>query len=139
MDSKLQTIKTIVYILPDKDAGVASVVRNLLRFKSNRYATKVLLIHDKVNDENRRIKDNFNADSTVRITYHGKWASKYSIIRKIQKEIDENSVVISNDGGLGLDAMNHIKHPISVGYILHGNFKHYYNSILKHQNRILIE
>ena len=50
MDKKPELIKTLVYILPDKDAGVASVIRNLLRFKTNRYKTKVILIHDLLND-----------------------------------------------------------------------------------------
>jgi glycosyltransferase involved in cell wall biosynthesis len=136
MDKKSKSMKTLVYILPDKDAGVASVVRNLLRFKTNRYATKVLLLHNLLDNSKRRVKDDYNADEIVRVTYNGKWSSKNLIYKKITKQLDENSIVISNDGGIELAAAMCIKHPISVAYILHGDIKHYYQAIQKHQNCI---
>jgi glycosyltransferase involved in cell wall biosynthesis len=136
MDKKPELIKTLVYILPDKDAGVASVIRNLLRFKTNRYKTKVLLIHNLLDDAKRRIQDDFNADNVVRITYNAKWSSRHAVYKKITKELDRNSIVISNDGGIELDAISHVNYNMSVAYILHGNIKHYYNAIKKHENLI---
>ena len=45
-----------VFILPDKDAGVASVIRNLTRYKSSKFYTKVILLHNHMEDPGRRIK-----------------------------------------------------------------------------------
>lgn len=129
-------MKTLVYILPDKDAGVASVVRNLLRFKTKRYKTKALLIHNRLDDSKRRIKDNFNADDIVRITYNGKWSIRYSVYKKIIKELDSNSIVISNDGGIELDALKYLEYLIPVIYIFHGDFKYYFNVFKESQNII---
>ncbi|REE27452.1 glycosyltransferase involved in cell wall biosynthesis [Winogradskyella pacifica] len=129
-------MKTLVYILPDKDAGVASVVRNLLRFKTNRFKTKVLLLHNLLDDANRRIKDDFNADKIVRITYHGSWSSKYSIYNKINKELTKDAIVISNDGGVELDALNYSEHSNPLVYIIHGDFKHYFNVLKEKQDKI---
>jgi glycosyltransferase involved in cell wall biosynthesis len=136
MDKKPKLIKTFVYILPDKDAGVASVVRNLLRFKTNRYSTKVLLIHNLLDDAKRRVQDDFNADDIVRITYNGKWSSNYSIHKKIINEIDLNSIVVSNDGGIELNSIQYIDYPIPVVYILHGDFKHYFSVLTEKQNSV---
>lgn len=129
-------MKTLVYILPDKDAGVASVIRNLLRFKTNHFKTKVLLIHNLLDDAERRIQDDFNADEIVRITYNGKWSTRSSVYKKIIKELDSNSLVISNDGGIELDALRYLEYPIPVIYIFHGDFKHYYNVLNEYENII---
>lgn len=119
-------MKTLVYILPDKDAGVASVVRNLLRFKTKRYVTKVILLHNELADASRRIQDNFDADDIVRLTYRGNWSSRYSIYRRIFQELDANSVVISNDGTFEIDAVRFFGSNIPIVYIFHGDYKHYY-------------
>lgn len=136
MDFEEFKVKDLVYILPDKDAGVASVIRNLLRYKSIGYSTKVILLHNTLNNSNRRIKDDFNADSIVRINYNGKWSSKYSIYKKIINELHEDSTVVFNDGGLELNALSYLYHPISVAYVFHGNISHYYKVIQKHKSQI---
>ncbi|WP_179333444.1 glycosyltransferase family 4 protein [Winogradskyella costae] len=129
-------MKTLVYILPDKDAGVASVVRNLVRFKTSRFRTKVLLLHNLLDDANRRVKDDFNADKIVRITYNGKWSSKYSVYKKIRHELDKDTVMVSNDGAIELDTLDYMKFTIPVAYIMHGDFKHYFNVLKVKQNKI---
>lgn len=136
MGKSSNLMKTFIYILPDKNAGVASVVKNLLRYRSRGYRTKVLLLHNILDDEKNRIKEDFNADKIVRIIYNGKWSSKYTIFNNIITELDKHSIVISNDGGLELDALSYLKFPIPVIYILHGNFQHYFKVIEKHKSHI---
>ena len=115
-----------VYILPDKDAGVASVVRNLLRFNQTGTYTKVLLLHNKNAEEKRRIKDDFNCNEMVRITYNGKWSSKYHILKKIYSNLTNKSIIISNDGGIELEVTKVFNLLNPVIYIMHGNYNHYY-------------
>ena len=125
-------MKNLVYILPDKDGGVASVVRNLLRFRTNRCKTKVVLIHNTLDDPLLRVQDEFNADEIIRISYNGKWSSKQGVMNKIKRYLDNNSILISNDGGIELELVNHLKFTIPVVYIMHGDLDHYYNCINKH-------
>ena len=131
-----RSMQTLVYILPDKNAGVASVVKNLLKFKTARFKTKVILLHNKIDDERRQIIDDINADEICRITYHGKWSSKMSVYNKICKELDGSSIVISNDGGIELEALNYLNLKVTVSYIMHGDFKHYFN-VIKHKSHKL--
>jgi len=120
-------LRNIVYILPDTYAGVASVVRNLTRFKSDRYVVKVILLHNLLNYNKRRIKDEFLADEMVRITYHPKWDSAYRVYLKLKKYIDKHSVIVPNCGEIDLLAISFIRFKIPVCYLMHGDYKHYYN------------
>lgn len=120
---------TIVYVLPDKNAGVASVVRNLLQFKTSRFLTKVILLHD-VNDPNdRRINTRLNADQVIRLEFNQKWSRKYTILKKIRKELDRQSILVSNDGSVELDVVGFYGLKIPVVYIMHGDYDHYYNVV----------
>jgi len=122
-------MKNFVFILPDKDAGVASVVRNLCKYRSYKFYTKVILLHNQLEDPGRRIKGEFDVDETMRLSYHGKWTSKYRILRKIKNHLNEKSIIISNDGGLDLEVVKYFKLDIPVVFIIHGDYKHYYNVI----------
>lgn len=122
----------IVYILPDKDAGVASVVRNLLKYKSEKFATKTILLHDSQSDPLFRIKDDFNSDVVIRIEYNGYWHSKSQIAGKIRKHITNNSILVSNDGAIELESIKLLQYQIPIVYILHGDYQHYYRVINEH-------
>jgi glycosyltransferase involved in cell wall biosynthesis len=122
----------IIYILPDKNAGVASVVRNLLKYKSDKYKTKTILLHDSQDDNSLRIKDDFKSDVNIRIEYNGYWNSKYFIARKIKEHLNANSIIISNDGAIELFSIKILRHQIPVTYILHGDYQHYYSVIKEH-------
>lgn len=115
--------------MPDKEAGVASVVRNLLQFKTDRFATKVILLHNESGNENRRIKANLNSDNVVRIIYQDRWNNKFSILNKIQKELNDDSILVVNDGGISLDVIGLFNLNIPVVYIMHGDLNHYYKVI----------
>lgn len=119
----------IIYILPDKDAGVASVVRNLLKYKSDKFTTKTILLHDSQNNPLIRIKDDFNSDVVIRIEYNGYWHSNSQIARKIRKHLTNNSIVVSNDGGIELKSIKLLKFQIPIVYIVHGDNQYYYKVI----------
>ena len=118
----------IIYILPDKDAGVASVVRNLLKYKSDKFTTKTILLHDSQNNPLIRIKDDFNSDVVIRIEYNGYWHNS-QIARKIRKHLTNNSIVVSNDGGIELKSIKLLKFQIPIVYIVHGDNQYYYKVI----------
>src|SRR5690606_17418200 len=118
-------MKNLVYILPDKDGGVASVVKNLLRFRTNRVKTKVVLVHNTLDDPLLRVHGEFNADEIIRIKYNGKWSSKQGVMNKIKRHLDTNSILISNDGGIELEVINDLNFTIPVVYIMHGDYAHY--------------
>lgn len=122
-------MKQLIYILPDKNWGVASVVRNLLRFKTDRFRTKVLLIHNNLDDASLRVNDDFAADEIIRISYNGKWSSSRLVMTRIISHINKDSILIANDGGIDLELVRYLKMSIPIVYIMHGDFVHYYNSI----------
>lgn len=123
-------MKDLVYIFPDKDAGVASVVRNLLKFKTAGYSTKVILIHNFLDDDKRRCdQESFKADVVINIIYNPKVHSKSSILKKISKHLNQKSVLIANDGNFDLDALKYLNINIATVYIMHGDYGHYYNAI----------
>ncbi|MFV9483991.1 glycosyltransferase family 4 protein [Christiangramia sp. ASW11-125] len=118
-----------VFILPDKDAGVASVIRNLTRYRSSKFYTKVILLHNHLEDPARRINGEFNVDETIRLSYDGKWSSRFGVLKNIKDHLNEKSIIISNDGGLDLEVVKYFKLEIPVVYIMHGDYRHYYNVI----------
>lgn len=120
------SIKTLVYILPDKNAGVASVVRNLLQFKTGNFRTKVILLHNTSGNEKVRITSALNCDNLVKIVYKDHWNNKFSILKKIRDELSDDSILIVNDGGISLDVIGLFKLKIPVVYIMHGDLDHYY-------------
>jgi glycosyltransferase involved in cell wall biosynthesis len=116
----------ITYILPDKIGGVASVVLNLLLFKSDLFRTKVILIREKrLTDD--YIKYQFPCDNQVIITIDTKRESKYNTAKKIYTQIRNSSLIISNDGGIELSTIELFRLNIPVIYILHGDHKYYYD------------
>ncbi len=105
------------------------MVRNLLRFRTNRCKAKVVLIHNTMDDPLLRVQDEFNADEIIRINYNGKWSSKQGVMNKIKRHLDNNSILISNDGGIELEVVNNLNFTIPVVYIMHGDYDHYFNCI----------
>jgi len=125
----------LLYILPDSDAGVASVVRNLLRFHDKSIKTTVVLLHDELNTTKNRI-NNLSCDNLVRLEYNSKWSNQAKINKRIKKLISRETIIISNDGGVELEALKSIEHPIRVVYVCHGDIQHYYRAIKKHKQII---
>lgn len=119
----------IIYILPDKNGGVKSVVSNLLKFRSGNHKTKAILLHNTKDNPSSRITEDLPCDTVIRIQYNGYWHSKYQIARKILKHLTPNSILISNDGAIELPAIKLLQFQIPIVYILHGDNQHYYRTI----------
>lgn len=122
-------MSTIVYMLPDADAGVASVVRNLLRYQSSRNRTKVILMYNETTNPDRRIKDDLNGAEIHRISYHPRWTTKRGLFSKIASKIDSSCVIVSNGGGFEIEFLRFIPFALPVIFILHGTYPHYYRTI----------
>jgi glycosyltransferase involved in cell wall biosynthesis len=120
--------KEITYILPDKDGGVASVVRNLLQFKSKQYRTKVILLRDNISS-NCWIKDDFFCDEQIIITIDTLKDSHYKTAKEIRNHSLNSSLIISNDGGIELETIKLFKLTVPLIYILHGDYQYYYNCL----------
>lgn len=130
-------MKTLLHILIDKDAGVASVVRNLCRYSTDNFKLKIILLHQKNADNSFRIKDDLNAHEVIRLEFVGRsFGIKYNIIKKIRKEIDKDTILISHDGGIELDVIRYYNLKIPTVYILHGDYNHYYNVLINKKEAI---
>jgi glycosyltransferase involved in cell wall biosynthesis len=115
----------LVFILPNSEGGVASIVYNLIRFNSHNSRTKVILLecgHEVL------LNRKFVCDEVVNIKIE-KNRSVYHNCKKIKEHISHQSIIISNDGGLELDMVKLFKLPNPVIYILHGDYRYYYNMI----------
>lgn len=113
-----------VYILPNVDGGVASVVRNLLYNSHYTEVKKKVLLIGTSKQNCSRISDSL-CENIVVVTYH-KWESLWSVYRKIRAHIKSNSIVISNDGSFEMPALRYMSLANPLVYILHGNCQHYY-------------
>lgn len=125
-------INEFIYILPDHVGGVASVIDNLLKYSSSVYRKKVILLRT---SNDGVITSNFDCDEqiVVKVT---KEQSLSSIYNSIGEHISKNSIIISNDGWYEIEALKYLGLDNPIVYILHGNFRHYFNQIHKHRLRI---
>lgn len=125
----------IVYFLPDVEAGVAQVVRNLLKYRPlTQVEYVVVLMHHKEADEERRISDDFNAVKTIRFIYDP-LDNVYCVYEKMGSILNPDDVIVGNDGyEIRMVAALQLKNP--VVYILHGD-NSYYHTICKLNQNII--
>lgn len=129
-------MKDLVFVLPDKNGGVASVVYNLLQFSHKTCFTKVLLLQvEEADKNNNNIAYTFPCDEQVVIRYKES-APKYKVINCIAKYLNENSILISNEGNLELATLYFKKISIPVVYILHGNIDYYFQTLRRYEKII---
>lgn len=125
--------RELIYILPDSLGGVANVVANLLKYSNNNQKTKVILLRNK--DSNSNINFQFKCTEQIIISYSSKNSPHY-IFSKINKHISDNAIVISNDGAFDIKAVVKSRRNLSIIYIMHGDFKHYFNVLSKYHSYI---
>lgn len=119
----------IIYFLPDIDAGVSRIVKNLLKYRpvNNNIVYSVVLFacyDDSVIDAGI----DFNADEIVRFGY-SKFENVWSIFKRMSKLIkNENDIIVGNDG-FELKMVSALKLNNPVYYILHGDFSYYYSIV----------
>lgn len=127
-------MKEFVYILPNVNGGVATVVTNLLKYTQYPDVKKTVILVGLKNSTSR-IAHQFRCDRQIIIDYT-KWDSPYSIYRKIKDVISDESIIISNDGTPELPTVKYFGLDNPVVYIMHGNCKYYYRIVKQHYDAI---
>jgi len=132
-------MRKIVYFLPDKDAGVTRVVKNLLLYRPVNVHIQyvVVLLHQSDDNSNayRRVSNDLKADEIIRFEYSSN-ENTYTICKRLHKILkSDEDIIVSNDGfELKMVVVCKLKNP--VVYILHGDFDYYYNIIKFNQSVI---
>ncbi|WP_053990073.1 glycosyltransferase family 4 protein [Mangrovimonas sp. TPBH4] len=125
-------MKEIIYFLPDVDAGVTSIVRNLLRFRPQSDIKYKVVFTRQVEREAVFIKDQFNVDEQIVFTY-SKYENLYSVVNRLKKVVSSpESILVANDG-IEIRMVELLKLPNPLVYIIHGDFNYYYVLINQHQ------
>jgi len=116
----------VIYILPDFDAGVSTIVRNLLKYRpKSEIFYKIIFTHKIEDKDSIRVTDKFNVDSQISFEY-SKYDNLYHVFKRLKKYISSpNSIIVANDG-LELRLCNILKLKNPLVYIIHGDFDYYY-------------
>jgi len=119
----------IVYFLPDIEAGVSRIVKNLLRYrnKNSGYTYSVVLFRSD-HQQMDPCDGNFDADEIIRFYYPSE-ESAFSTFRRLSKTLrSPEDIIVGNDGlEIKMVATMRLRNP--VVYILHGDFPYYYSMV----------
>ncbi|PNW26873.1 glycosyltransferase family 4 protein [Formosa algae] len=127
--------KEIIYFLPDSDAGVTSVIRNLLKYRKKSDIYYKVILTRLIEKEAVYVKTELDTDEQITFTY-SKYENLYSVCKRLKQYISSSeSVLVSNDG-LELRMVQLLKLKNPLVYIMHGDFKYYYGLIEQNQGVI---
>lgn len=126
----------VVFILNDVNGGVASVVNNVLRFSpGNKVNYRVILTHKHdVKNVYERVKQ-FSTKHTIERFVYFKNENFYAVCKRLLKLINPYDIVVANDW-LELGMISNLGLQNKVIFILHGDYKYYYQLAEKHQDVI---
>jgi|GEM_PF-6867185 len=117
----------IVYFLPDIDAGVARIVKALIKYKpQNNDQYVVVLFSSQENRSLHPVADFEGPNEIIRFLYSSR-ENVYAAYRRLANRVlhSEQDIIVANDGWeIRMVAALKLKNPIA--YILHGDFKYYY-------------
>ncbi|MBN2662841.1 MAG: glycosyltransferase family 4 protein [Bacteroidales bacterium] len=124
--------KEIIFFLPDSDAGVASIVRNVLKYRiSSKIVYKVIFYHQKGSSKNR-ITDKYNVAEQIHFEFNQK-DNLFVIFNQLKKYISsEKTILIANDI-MALRLVSGLKLKNPLVYIIHGDFDYYYRIATQYQ------
>lgn len=129
-------MKEIVYFLPDADAGVTSIVRNLLKYRPKSNFRYKVIFTRQLERDTIHVDDQFNVDEQITFEY-SKYENLFTVFRRLKKHISSpDSIIVANDG-LELRMVRALKLHNPLVYIIHGDFKYYY--MLSEQNQGIID
>ncbi|QDO93690.1 glycosyltransferase family 4 protein [Formosa sediminum] len=127
--------KEIIYFLPDSDAGVTSVIRNLLKYREKKDIYYKVILTQLIEKESVHVKHKLDADEQIVFKY-SKYENLYAVCRRLKKYITTSkSVLVANDG-LELRMVQLLKLKNPLVYIMHGDFRYYYGLIKQNQGII---
>lgn len=128
-------MKEIIYFLPDDNLGVASIVRNLLKYRPKSNNHYKVIFTRQIERNAIHINDRFNVDEQVTFVY-SKYENLYSVFNRLSAYIsNEESILVANDG-LELRMVRALKLPNPLIYIIHGDFNYYYDLSIQNQGII---
>lgn len=124
-------MKEVIYFLPNADAGVASVIRNLLKYRPQSDVYYKVILTTLIERKSNLIKDQFNADEQIVFEY-SKNENLYAVCKRLKKFIsNENSILVANDS-LELRMVQLLRMINPLVYIMHGDFNFYYLQVKTH-------
>lgn len=116
----------LTYIIPNKEGGVASFVYNVILYSDkNETENTLILIGDENNNSFKRELPNCHIIKFIPSPKD----TLYRRCKKFANLIPKNSIIISNDGGLEIDAFILFKLKNPLVYIIHGNLSYYYKVV----------
>lgn len=117
--------KEIIYFLPDSDEGVASIVRNILKYRQTSDLYYKVVMYSTKEQKRNSINDTFNVKQQIKFTYSEK-ENLYYVLKRLKKVLkSEESIIIANDC-LELKLIGALKLKNPIVYIIHGDFDYYY-------------
>lgn len=116
---------SIVYFLPDTDAGVSRMVYNLLKYRpESDHNYIVVLMFMLESGKSSRIKEPFHNAQTIKFEYNP-LDNLYSIYKRMAGLVEPGDIIVGNDGyEIRMVTALKLKNP--VVYIIHGDFTYYY-------------
>ncbi|MBJ7879165.1 glycosyltransferase family 4 protein [Gelidibacter salicanalis] len=128
-------MKEIIYFLPDTDAGVTSIVRNLLKYRPESNLHYKVIFTRQLEREAVYIEDQFNVDEQIVFSY-SKYENLYTVSKRLKAHISNSEAILVSNDGLELHMVQLLKLPNPLVYILHGDFKYYYGLVDHNQGVI---
>ncbi len=122
--------------MPNKEAGVSAIVRNLLlhrQINANiEYRIVLLNSHGDGSSYNKVIKD-FKFAEVLEFDY-SVYDNSYLVLKKLGRLVTSSDDIIVDNDGLASKMVHYLGLKNALVYILHGDFEYYYN-VLKEVNR----
>jgi len=115
--------------LPDIDAGVSRIVRNLLHYKPVDKDIQYAVVLIRRNDQKEiQVTETLDADEVIRFNYRED-ENPFVVFRRLSKTLkSEHDIIVGNDGlEIKMVVTQHLKNPVL--YIVHGDFPDYYNIV----------
>jgi glycosyltransferase involved in cell wall biosynthesis len=127
----------LVYVLPDKMGGIATMVANLLAYRRSNDGLRygAVLTYNSLSADTR-FGELLAADQQVTVEYALPLENLYSVLRRLARAIPSGpGVLVSNDWiELAMLAVHDTER--TVIQILHGDYDYYYDLALKHEGLI---
>ncbi len=128
----------IVYFLPDIDAGVATIVKALMKYKPVSDDHYAVVLFSKQEDKTTNIIADFEGpDEIIRFSYSSK-ENVYSVYKRLARNVlhSAHDIIVANDGW-EIRMVVALKLTNPLVYILHGDFNYYYT--VSHLNQGVID
>jgi glycosyltransferase involved in cell wall biosynthesis len=124
---------SVVYVMPDKLGGVATIVANLLAYRgADGWAHRVLLTHNRLDADTRRGAA-FAADGCGAFEYTLPVENLHAVLARLARALPPGPGVLVSNDWIEL-AMLSVRDPgRTVIQILHGDHDYYYDLAVKHE------